>query len=144
MLEITRQADYALRACVEVAHSTSVERIPTAEIAARQGIPLPFLAKIVSQLVIRGILDSTRGANGGVKLARPPEEISLLEVIEAIDGPVALNRCTREPSSCEMMSTCPLCEIFGEAEESLTRRFRTTTLSDIVIAAHSRRVLVAG
>src|SRR5689334_134020 len=92
MLEVTRQADYALRAAVEIARRPPGERIATATVAARQNIPLPFLAKIVSQLVIRGILETTRGASGGVSLARPPAAITMREVIEAIDGPIATNR----------------------------------------------------
>ena len=64
MLEITRQADYALRAVTEVARLTDGDRIPTAVIAERQKIPLPFLAKIVSQLSVQGVLEATRGAGG--------------------------------------------------------------------------------
>lgn len=132
MLEITRQADYALRAVAEIARRPEGERIPTAQIASRQKIPLPFLAKIVSQLVVRGILETIRGASGGVNLARPASTITMLEVIEAIDGPVALNRCTREPGSCDQMDVCPFCEIFIEAQESLIKRLDGTTLADIV------------
>ena len=69
MLEITRQADYALRAVTEVARLADGDRIPTAVIAERQKIPLPFLAKIVSQLSVQGVLEATRGAGGGVRLA---------------------------------------------------------------------------
>lgn len=132
MLEITRQADYALRAAVEVARITDGERAPTALIAARQQIPLPFLAKIVSQLVVRGIFEATRGASGGVSLARPAGEITMLEIIEAIDGPIMLNRCTRDPSVCELSSSCPFCEIFTEAQTALVKRLGSITLDDLV------------
>jgi Rrf2 family protein len=132
MLEITRQADYALRAATEIARMPEGERVPTALIASKQNIPLPFLAKIVSQLVVRGILETIRGASGGVNLARPASTITMLEVIEAIDGPVALNRCTREPGACEQMTTCPFCEIFTEAQEALVKRLQSTTLADII------------
>jgi Rrf2 family protein len=132
MLEITRQADYALRAAVEVARLPEGERAPTAMIATRQQIPLPFLAKIVSQLVVRGVLEATRGASGGVSLARPPQQISMLEIIEAIDGPITLNRCTRDPSVCELSQSCPFCEIFTEAQVALVKRLQSITLSDLV------------
>lgn len=132
MLEITRQADYALRAALEVARQPDGERIPTAEIATRQNIPLPFLAKIVSQLVVRGILDATRGAGGGINLARPAEKITMLEVIEAIDGPVTLNRCTRDPDVCEFSPTCPVCEVFVDMQQVVVDRFQTTTLESLV------------
>ncbi|MBN1426934.1 MAG: Rrf2 family transcriptional regulator [Anaerolineae bacterium] len=132
MLEITRQADYALRAVAEIARMPEGKRVPTALIASRQNIPLPFLAKIVSQLVVRGILETIRGASGGVNLARPADVITMREVIEAIDGPIALNRCTREPGACEQRDTCPFCEIFVEAQETLIKRLDGTTLADIV------------
>jgi Rrf2 family protein len=132
MLEITRQADYALRATMEVARIDFGERTPTATIAEAQKIPLPFLAKIVSQLVVRGILEATRGASGGVSLARPADTITMLEVVEAIDGPITINRCTRDPSVCEFSSTCPFCEIFTEAQQMLVDRLSSTTLSDVV------------
>jgi Rrf2 family protein len=132
MLEITRQADYALRATVEVAQLSSDERVATATIAERQKIPLPFLAKIVSQLVVRGVLEATRGASGGVNLARPAETITMREIIEAIDGPITLNRCTRDPAVCEFSPTCPFCEIFTEAQQTLVARLESTSLADLV------------
>jgi Rrf2 family protein len=135
MLEITRQADYALRASLEVARMPSGERAPTATIASRQQIPLPFLAKIVSQLVVRGILEATRGASGGVSLARPADSITMLEIIEAIDGPITINRCTRDSSVCELSSGCPFCEIFTEAQQQLVKRLSSTTLADLVSRA---------
>jgi Rrf2 family protein len=132
MLEITRQADYALRATMEVARMDFGERTPTATIAEAQNIPLPFLAKIVSQLVVRGILEATRGASGGVSLARPADTITMLEVVEAIDGPITINRCTRDPAVCEFSSTCPFCEIFTDAQQMLVNKLASTTLGNIV------------
>jgi len=132
MLEVTRQADYALRAVTEIARLPEGERIATATIAAQQNIPLPFLAKIVSQLVVRGVLETVRGASGGVSLARPAETISMREIIEAIDGPISLNRCTREPSVCGQTTTCPFCEIFVDAQQALTSRLDNTNIQDLV------------
>lgn len=140
MLEITRQADYALRATMEVARMDYGERAPTATIAERQQIPLPFLAKIVSQLVVRGILEATRGASGGVSLARPAEQITMLEVIEAIDGPITINRCTRDPSVCELAVSCPFCEIFTDAQQELVNKLGGTTLQTLVERAEELEV----
>ena len=132
MLEITRQADYALRAVRDVARLPEGERLPTAVIAERQKIPLPFLAKIVSQLAVKGILEATRGASGGVSLARPAESITLLEVIEAIDGPMTLNRCTRDPNACEVSDECPLYDIFNESQQMLVQRLGSVTFADVI------------
>jgi Rrf2 family protein len=143
MLEITRQADYALRATMEVARMDFGERAPTATIAERQNIPLPFLAKIVSQLVVRGILEATRGASGGVSLARPAKTITMLEVVEAIDGPITINRCTRDPAVCELSVSCPLCEIFTEAQQALVTKLEGTTLHQLVERAEELEAAAA-
>jgi Rrf2 family protein len=132
MLEVTRQADYALRAVTEIARLPEGKRIATAAIAVQQDIPLPFLAKIVSQLVVRGILETVRGASGGVSLGRPASSISMKEIIEAIDGPISLNRCTRDPSVCERLESCPFCEIFVEAQAELVTRLERTTVQSLV------------
>src|SRR4030065_554313 len=90
-MQITKQADYAVRAVLYLAGLADGRRAPTSQIARDQKIPPSFLAKIVSQLSVAGMVQTSRGARGGVTLARDPAEITLLEVIEAIDGPIGLN-----------------------------------------------------
>ncbi len=143
MLEVTRQADYALRAATEVACLPEGERIATATVASRQSIPLPFLAKIVSQLVVQGILETVRGASGGVSLARPADKITMRDVIEAIDGPISLNRCTRDPSVCGEVESCPFCEIFVEAQMALASRLESTSLADLAARVKEREKVIA-
>src|SRR3989304_5511656 len=87
-MQITRQADYAMRAVLYLSKLGSDRRAATSQIAEEQHIPPSFLAKIVSQLSVAGLLQTSRGARGGVSLARPAEDISFLEVVEAIDGPI--------------------------------------------------------
>ena len=95
-MQITRQADYAVRAVHYLATLESGSRAATSQIAEKKHIPPSFLAKIISQLSVAGLLHTSRGARGGVSLARDPEEISLLDVVEAIDGPIMLNECVRD------------------------------------------------
>jgi Rrf2 family protein len=92
-MQITRQADYAVRAMLYLAKLEPGQRAATSEIAEAKKIPPSFLAKIISQLSIAGLIHTSRGARGGVLLSRPTESISLLEVVEAIDGPISLNEC---------------------------------------------------
>src|SRR5690349_14540938 len=92
-MQLTRQADYAVRAMQYLAEQPPAARLTTAEIGAAQQIPVAFLTKIMAQLAAAGLVASTRGARGGVALARAPETISLLAVIEAIEGPLRLNVC---------------------------------------------------
>ena len=99
-MEITQQADYAVRAVLELALQPPGVRLSCETIAQRHTIPLAFLTKICARLVTEGILQSQRGVKGGVQLARPADEINLLQVVEAIDRPITFNRCNRRPDEC--------------------------------------------
>jgi Rrf2 family protein len=126
-MEISRRTDYGVRVILDLAALEQSERASTQEIAERQNIPGPFLAKIVSQLALSGLVTTYRGAGGGVRLARPASEISLLQVIESLDGPIRLNRCVIEPSSCPRDGRCPVHHIWAKAQTELTQLLRVTT-----------------
>jgi len=131
-MQITRQADYALRAILNLARLEPGERAATSKIAEEQDIPSSFLAKIISQLSIAGLIHTSRGARGGVSLAREPEEISLLDVVEAIDGPILLNECTADPSECIFGDNCPIHEVWCEAKTELVRKLRASTFDKLL------------
>ncbi|NWF65063.1 MAG: Rrf2 family transcriptional regulator [Chloroflexi bacterium] len=130
-MQITRQADYAVRAVLHLARNVE-SRTATSAIAEEQKIPPSFLAKIISQLSIAGLLHTSRGARGGVTLAREPKEITLLEVIEAIDGPIQLNECVGDTGSCSFDKNCPLRPVWCEAQEDLVKRLKGTNFADMV------------
>jgi len=125
-MQITRQADYAVRAVLYLARMEPNQRAATSQVAQDQHIPPSFLAKIISQLSIAGLLHTSRGARGGVTLAREPKDITLLEVIEAIDGPILLNECVSDNSICTFDEDCPLRPVWCEAQEELVNRLRST------------------
>lgn len=131
-MQITRQADYALRAMLYLARLDSNQRAATNQIAGTQKIPPSFLAKIISQLSIAGLIHTSRGARGGVALARPAEEISVLEVVEAIDGPITLNECTLNEAACVFGEECPIHDIWCESQTELVDKLRTTTFASFV------------
>jgi Rrf2 family protein len=135
LMQITRQADYALRAMLYLARNYTDdkdERSATREIAEDQEIPASFLAKIISQLSIAGLIQTSRGATGGVRLSRKPEEISLLEVVEAIDGPITLNECVNDPSVCSFGDNCPIHDVWCEAKGELVRKLRAATFDKLL------------
>jgi len=121
-MQITRQADYAVRAVLYLAEQGENGRAPTSRIAQEMRIPPSFLAKIVSQLSVAGVVQTSRGARGGVSLARAPKDINLLEVIEAIDGPITLNECVPDRSACVFGDDCPVHDIWCETQTKLVEQ----------------------
>src|SRR3990172_228775 len=124
-MQITRQADYAVRAVLYLARKGN-QRAATSQVAQDQRIPPSFLAKIISQLSIAGLLNTSRGARGGVSLAREPKEISLLDVVEAIDGPILLNECVGSNKPCVFEKDCLVHPIWLEVQQSLVGRLGAT------------------
>ena len=130
-MQITRQADYAVRAVLHLARSGD-QRIVTSMIAEEQRIPPSFLAKIISQLSIAGLLHTSRGARGGVTLAREAKDITLLEVVEAIDGPILLNECVGNHGACSFEDDCPLRPVWCDAQEELVGRLKGTNFASML------------
>ena len=132
-MQITRQADYAVRAVMYLANVGNSERSATSTIAKEQNIPPSFLAKIISQLSIAGLLHTSRGARGGVTLARDPKDITLLEVVEAIDGPIQLNECVGDSGVCTFEDKCPIKPVWCDAQDELVTRLRKTNFADMLV-----------
>jgi Rrf2 family protein len=131
-MQITRQADYAVRAVLYLARSGNSDRAATSTIAKEQKIPPSFLAKIISQLSIAGLLHTSRGARGGVTLAREPRDINLLEVVEAIDGPIQLNECVTNEGVCSFEEDCPIRPVWCDAQDELVKRLKNTSFADML------------
>jgi Rrf2 family protein len=126
-MQITRQADYAVRAVYYLTTLGDKQRAATSQIAEKQHIPPSFLAKIISQLSVAGLLNTSRGARGGVALAKAPKEITLLDVVEAIDGPILLNECVGNDGVCTFSEDCPMRPIWCDTQEMLVKQLKSTT-----------------
>lgn len=113
---VTREADYAVRCVVEVARAGHTS---AARVARSQGISPTFLGKIVQSLARAGILATRRGVGGGIALAKPPEDFTLLQVIEAVEGPLAIIECLRQPGGCVHEGDCPAFPHLVLAQERL-------------------------
>ena len=130
-MQITRQADYAVRAMAYLTQLGPDRRAATSQIAEEKQIPPSFLAKIVSQLSVAGLLNTSRGARGGVSLAKAPTEISLLDVVEAIDGPILLNECVGDSSNCSFGESCAVKAVWCDAQRDLVNRLSSTTFGQL-------------
>jgi len=128
-MQITRQADYAIRAVLYLSKLGPHGRAATRQIAQEQNIPSSFLAKIVSQLSVAGILETTRGARGGIRLGKPAEAITMLDVVEAIDGPILLNECVGDENTCNFGQDCELRAIWCDAQKNLVKQLREAKFS---------------
>ena len=131
-MQITRQADYALRAVIYLSRLGPDERAATSQIAQEQRIPPSFLAKIVSQLSVAGLLQTSRGARGGVSLAKTPEEITVLDVVEAIDGPILLNECVACGGNCTFGESCPMKPVWTDTQSELVNRLKNITFNSFI------------
>jgi len=132
LLQVSRKVDYALRAMIHLASLPPGARAPQQEVAARQDIPREFLAKILKTLADKGLVTALRGPHGGVAIARAPEQVSFLEVIEAVEGPVVLNLCLDQQQGCTKGATCTMQSVWRAGQERMLDVYRTTMLASLV------------
>ncbi|MDT8717186.1 Rrf2 family transcriptional regulator [Clostridium sp. 19966] len=101
-MKITQEADYALRVVLYLSKLGYDNKMDAATIAEHEGLPLRFLLKLLRKLITADIIKSYRGVNGGYALNKLPEDITFKDVIQAIDGPICVNRCIYDPSYCNV------------------------------------------
>jgi Rrf2 family protein len=138
-LRLTNAADYAVRAMIHIACLPENAVALRGDVARAYGIPSSFMAKILRQLVRAGLLQSSRGVHGGFALARSASEINLLEVVEAIEGPLALTDCMGEGTGCEWSDECPANLVWQEVQTGMADVLRRATLEALVSAPRRNR-----
>ena len=130
-MRVSAKTDYALRAAVELAAAAGNGTVKGERLATSQSIPLRFLENILLQLRHAGIVESRRGADGGYKLARPAEDITLADVIRAIDGPLA-GVSGQRPETLDFKGRSePLREVWVAVRASLRGVLEAVTLADV-------------
>jgi len=139
LVRLTRAGEYAIRGMLYLALQPAEALTQIADVAARQGVSPGFLAKIFQELSRAGLVDSHRGAGGGVSLALPAERINIRMVIEAVEGPIALNNCLMEQDGCERAQECVLVGMWREAQEAMLTVFEGATLAELACRERSRR-----
>lgn len=140
MLELTKKADYALRLMIEVASSDDAP-VSTASIAEREDIPYQYLRKVAQQLVGAGLLTSSRGPRGGLRLAHPPQATSLLDIVRVADAP-ALSRCLVDVTACSRRNRCVIFPVWRRLQREVERAMESVLLSDL--AEHHRAIFSSG
>jgi Rrf2 family transcriptional regulator, cysteine metabolism repressor len=136
------KAEYGVRVMVELARRTGGEPIPLAEIASNDGLPLAYLEHLVARLRKAGLVDSRRGSRGGYMLSRPAAQISMADVVEALEGSIAPIECISEASDgsivCSRESSpghaCPTKLLWTRVRFSIVATLRETTLADLLVS----------
>jgi Rrf2 family iron-sulfur cluster assembly transcriptional regulator len=129
-MKITREADYALR----IVSILSGEKTHTGarQIAEQSKVPYRFTLKILSKLLQAGLIKSFRGVNGGYAVNHPAAQITLLQVIEAIDGPIAINQCMVDPDICSNTGVCKVQKNLYQVQKMLADKLSQITFEDIL------------
>jgi len=131
MLRISRMSDYAIVLLTTLAHRDAQSRVNARELAAATGISMPTVGKLLKLLNGQDIVDSRQGRSGGYTLARAPFQISLAEIIEAIDGPIAMTDCFRDDHDCGMQDDCRVRPHWGAINHRIRQVLDQTTLAEL-------------
>jgi len=127
----SRSVEYAVRALTRLARQPSGTLLGAREISEAEGVPMPFLWKVLQVLARRKLVRSFKGARGGYELARPARQITLLFVVTAIDGDRLVRNCLLGLPQCNEEQPCPLHETWKRIRAEMTRMLEQTTLADL-------------
>jgi Rrf2 family protein len=130
-MQLTRAADYAVRVMIHFASVPPHTRLKRDALAEASGLPESFLAKILQALTRAGLVSSRRGVDGGFVLAVDSRTVSLVDIIEAIDGPIALNVCLMNGENCGEQAWCGAHQVWVQAQAAMLKALRSQSLADL-------------
>jgi Rrf2 family protein len=130
-LDLTKRGDYAIRAALALARTPTGERLSARRIAEEQRIPFQILPRIMTDLTRAGLVVSTSGRTGGYELARTRASISVLDVIEAVEGDAHRRRCVLRGGPCRVAGVCDLHAVFADAQDALLATLGMATLAGL-------------
>ncbi len=130
-MKLSTRTRYGMRALMDLAIHSSEKTVQLKDIAKRQDISLSYLEHLVMPLVSAGMVKSTRGARGGIKLGRPARQIRLVEILEILEGPLAPVECLKDSKYCARSGACATQDVWNEMKEAMGNVLRTQTLQDL-------------
>ncbi|NPA92051.1 MAG: Rrf2 family transcriptional regulator [Chloroflexi bacterium] len=131
MIKISRRTDYAVRVLISLAKHADEGPRSVQMIVEEMLIPLTFVKRIVADLVRAGLINSQRGSKGGLWLARPADEITLLDVVEACDEPITVSQCIDDPDFCPLSADCPVRRRWARLRALLHKELQRTTIAQL-------------
>jgi Rrf2 family protein len=141
-LELTKRGDYAVRAMLALARGNGNGLLSARRISEAMGIPVRFLPQVLADLARAGLVEAAPGRSGGYRLAREPSTISLLEVIEAVEGDSRRQSCVLSGAPCGRDGICDVHQVFFEGQEALLAHLASSSMADLA-ARHSAEELRA-
>lgn len=138
----SRPCEYAIRTMAYLARVSPDKRVQVQEIAASEGIPAPFLAKVLQQLARSNLVNSFKGPGGGFSLNRPPIAINLYEIFRVVDGVEDLDRCAVGLAECNDFAPCPLHDTWKSVRVHLLQYLQKTTLKEMASAVEGKKELL--
>ena len=145
MLRLTKQADYAVVLLTQMAGEGPEVSHSARDLAQQVHLPLPIVSKILKILARDGLLRSHRGAKGGYSLERSPEDVSVVEIITAVDGPVGITECIDDtPGECGQESVCPVRGNWQRINEAIRQALEDITLAEMVPPPQQGLVTLGG
>jgi len=130
-LELTKRGDYAVRAMLALTRGSGNGLLSARRIADAMGIPVRFLPQVLADLQRGGLVEAAPGRSGGYRLARDPKTISLLEVIEAVEGDTRRRSCVLRGVPCGQDGHCDVHEVFAAGQDALRSTFERSTMADM-------------
>ena len=131
MLRLSKKTDYGLLALNYLASEAPAGVASARVIAEKYEIPVELLAKVLQQMARVGLVAAQKGAHGGYKLGRAASTISLADIVEAIDGPLAITACGRNDDPCDQYGSCTVRDPLGRVKDKILTVLQTTTLSEM-------------
>ena len=132
MLQITIKADYAVRVAMYLAEQGPGVRVSAMDIARDQQVPKALIPKILQSMARKGIITTTSGRHGGAILNKDPKEITIYDLIEAIDGPPTLARCLKSEGACPREGFCPIHPYWAKTRKQFVKMLQDSSVADIL------------
>ncbi len=137
-MRISSRCEYGLRAMVYLAARDDAKPVPLSEIAAGEGIPAPFLERILARLRESGLVKATRGVSGGYQLGRAAGDIAVGDVVTALEGPLSLVGCVPDDGACDRAESCASRVVWRRLDSAITGALNSITLDDLTREAVPR------
>lgn len=137
-MKISTKGRYGLRILLDLATHQGKGPVNLGDISKRQGISEKYLWQVINLAKASGLITSARGPKGGYSVAKPNDQITILEIISALEGPIVLVDCLDKPETCDRNTACVTREVWAQIEESMKKSMGGITLQDLVEKQEAR------